>query len=143
MHGWLSIEYKKGKWQKRYCFVKDNAIHHAKDNHKGSTTSILCHLSTYDVYTLLPPLKASPTPYVFAIRAQDRSSIFEREGDYMRCLAVEDADEMKDWVLSIRCTKVSKEIFIAFCLFLILILRVKFSIKIIQIELLIHWLIFR
>lgn len=34
MHGWISIEYKKGKWQKRYCFVKDNAIHHAKDNNK-------------------------------------------------------------------------------------------------------------
>lgn len=107
MHGWLSIEYKKGKWQKRYCFVKDNAIQHAKDNSKNASVSILCHLGTYDVYTLLPPLKASPTPYVFAIRAQDRFSIFEREGDYMRCLAVEDGDEMKDWVLSIRCTKVT------------------------------------
>ncbi|CAO3655867.1 unnamed protein product [Mucor hiemalis] len=105
MHGWLSIEYKKGKWQKRYCFVKDNAIHHAKDNNKGSSTSILCHLATYDVYTMLPPLKPSPTPYVFAIRAQERASMFEREGDYMRCLAVEDQDEMKNWVLSIRCTK--------------------------------------
>lgn len=105
MHGWLSIEYKKGKWQKRYCYVKDNAIHHAKDNNKGSSTSLLCHLATYDVYTMLPPLKPSPTPYVFAIRAQERASIFEREGDYMRCLAVEDQDEMKNWVLSIRCTK--------------------------------------
>lgn len=43
---------------------------------------------------------------MFAIRAQDRSSMFEREGDYMRYLAVEDQDEMKDWVLSVRCTKV-------------------------------------
>ncbi|GAA5802002.1 hypothetical protein HPULCUR_007462 [Helicostylum pulchrum] len=105
MRGWISIEYKKGKWQKRYCFVKDNAIHHAKDNNKGSSTSILCHLGTYDVYTLLQPLKQSPTPFVFAIRAQDRASMFEREGDYMRCLAVEDQEEMKDWVLSIRSTK--------------------------------------
>ncbi|OAC98499.1 hypothetical protein MUCCIDRAFT_167576 [Mucor lusitanicus CBS 277.49] len=104
MYGWLSIEYKKGKWQKRYCFVKDNAIHHAKDN-KGSSSSILCHLATYDVYTLLQPMRISPTPFVFAIRAQDRSSIFERESDYMRFLAVEDQEDMKDWVLSIRCTK--------------------------------------
>ncbi|CAO3653926.1 unnamed protein product [Mucor fragilis] len=104
MHGWLSIEYKKGKWQKRYCFVKDNAIHHSKDN-KGSSSSILCHLATYDVYTLLQPIRVSPTPFVFAIRAQDRSSIFERESDYMRFLAVEDQEDMKDWVLSIRCTK--------------------------------------
>jgi hypothetical protein len=108
MYGWLSIEYKKGKWQKRYCFVKDNAIHHAKDNNKGSSTSILCHLGTYDVYTCLNNLKGTtPTPYVFAIRAQDRASIFEREGDYMRYLACEDGDLMKDWVLSIRAAKVS------------------------------------
>lgn len=32
MHGWISIEYKKGKWQKRFCFVRDNTIYHAKDN---------------------------------------------------------------------------------------------------------------
>lgn len=60
---------------------------------------------------MLPPLKPSPTPYVFAIRAQERASIFEREGDYMRCLAVEDQDEMKNWVLSIRCTKVTRALY--------------------------------
>jgi hypothetical protein len=67
-------------------------------------------LATYDVYTLLQPLRASPTPFVFAIRAQDRPSIFEKEGDYMRFLAAEDQEEMKDWVLSIRCTKVTHNI---------------------------------
>ncbi|CAO3697550.1 unnamed protein product [Rhizopus microsporus] len=103
MYGWLSIEYKKGKWQKRFCFIKDNAIHHAKD--KGASSSILCHLASYDVYTLLQPLKISPTPYVFAIRAQDRASIFEKEDDYIRFVATEDQEEMKKWVLSIRCAK--------------------------------------
>ncbi|KAG1221557.1 hypothetical protein G6F35_005909 [Rhizopus arrhizus] len=83
MHGWLTIEYKKGKWQKRYCFIKDNAIHSAKDK----------------------PLKISPTPFVFAIRAQDRASIFEKEGNYIRFIATEDQEEMKNWVLSIRCSK--------------------------------------
>lgn len=38
--------------------------------------------------------------------------MFEREGDYMRCLAVEDQDEMKDWVLSIRGTKVTHIFFL-------------------------------
>ncbi|KAG0750221.1 hypothetical protein G6F62_002727 [Rhizopus arrhizus] len=103
MYGWLLIEYKKGKWQKRYCFVKDNAIYHAKD--KGASSSILCHLASYDVYTLLQPLKMSPTPFVFAIRAQDRASIFEKEGDYIRFMATEDQEEMKQWVLSIRHAK--------------------------------------
>ncbi|RCH83500.1 hypothetical protein CU098_004565 [Rhizopus stolonifer] len=103
MHGWLSIEYKKGKWQKRYCFIKDNAIHHAKD--KGAPSSVLCHLASYDVYTLLQPLKISPTPFVFSIRAQNRASIFEKEGDYIRFMATEDSEEMKHWVLSIRQSK--------------------------------------
>ncbi|KAI8875563.1 hypothetical protein K501DRAFT_263623 [Backusella circina FSU 941] len=104
MHGWISIEYKKGKWQKRFCFIKDNAIYHAKDN-KGSTPSVLCHLASYDVYTLLQPPRASPTPFVFVIRSQDRASIFEKESDYIRFLAVDDQEEMKNWVLSIRSAK--------------------------------------
>lgn len=48
----------------------------------------------------------SPTPFVFAIRAQDRASIFEKEGDYIRFMATEDQEEMKQWVLSIRQAKV-------------------------------------
>ncbi|KAI9277544.1 hypothetical protein BY458DRAFT_538911 [Sporodiniella umbellata] len=103
MHGWLSIEYKKGKWQKRYCFIKDNAIHHAKE--KGAISSILCHLASYDVYTLLQPLDSSPTQFVFAIRAQEKASKFEKEGDYIRFMATEDQEEMKRWVLGIRQTK--------------------------------------
>ncbi|KAI9259053.1 hypothetical protein BY458DRAFT_517625, partial [Sporodiniella umbellata] len=103
MHGWLSIEYKKGKWQKRYCHIKDDAIHHAKD--KSAPSSVLCHLASYDVYTLLQALPVSPTPYVFAIRAQNRASIFEKEGDYIRFMATEDPEEMKHWVLTIRYHK--------------------------------------
>lgn len=60
--------------------------------------------------------------------------MFEREGDYMRCLAVEDQEEMKDWVLSIRSTKVThykkKYIYILICY----IYRVIFNINIIQTE---------
>ncbi|KAG0182021.1 hypothetical protein DFQ29_006139 [Apophysomyces sp. BC1021] len=104
MHGWLSIEYKKGKWQKRFCYVKDNAIHHAKDN-KGTGSAILCYLATFDVYTLLQSARSAPTNYVFALRSQDRVSVFEREEDYMRLLAVDDQEDLKDWVLSIRCAK--------------------------------------
>ncbi|KAI8386893.1 hypothetical protein BD560DRAFT_383086 [Blakeslea trispora] len=105
MHGWLYIEYKKGKWQKRYCFIKDNAIYHAKDSNKGTSSSVLCYLANYDVYTLLHPSKSSPASCVFAIRAQNRPSIFENESDYIRLLALESQEEMKDWVLSIRNIK--------------------------------------
>jgi hypothetical protein len=31
MCGWLYVEVKKNKWQKRFCEIKTNAIYHAKD----------------------------------------------------------------------------------------------------------------
>lgn len=50
MSGYLSIEYKKGKWQKRYCFIKDNSIYHAKDD------KVILQLSVDQQYTLKPQL---------------------------------------------------------------------------------------
>ncbi|ORZ13549.1 hypothetical protein BCR42DRAFT_418533 [Absidia repens] len=104
IHGWLHIEYKKGKWQKRYCFIKDHAIHHAKDS-KCANSAILCHLAAFDVYTLLQPSTTCPTPFVFALRAQDRAAIFEKEHDYMRLFTAENQSSMETWVLGIRQAK--------------------------------------
>ncbi|KAI8149456.1 hypothetical protein BJV82DRAFT_529743 [Fennellomyces sp. T-0311] len=103
-YGWLSIEYKKGRWQKRFCYIMDNTIHHAKDT-KGSGSVPLCHLSSFDVYTMLLPVRGSPTEYVFAVRAQDKPHIFERPEDYMHLLAADDYDSLRQWVLSIRNAK--------------------------------------
>ncbi|ORZ00803.1 hypothetical protein BCR43DRAFT_434994 [Syncephalastrum racemosum] len=104
-HGWLYIEYKKNKWQKRFCYIMDNAIHHAKDSKVRS--AILCHLATFDVYTMLQMTRSSPTHFVFALRAQDKQKIFERQEDYIRLLCAEDQPALKEWVLSIRCAIVS------------------------------------
>ena len=83
----------------------DNTIHHAKDN-KGSGSVPLCHLSSFDVYTMLLPVRGSPTEYIFAVRAQDKPHIFERPEDYMHLLAADDYDSLRQWVLSIRNAKV-------------------------------------
>ncbi|KAI9301438.1 hypothetical protein BJ944DRAFT_4711 [Cunninghamella echinulata] len=104
VHGWLNIEYKKGKWQKRYCFIKDNAIHQAKDN-KCAGATVLCYLNSFDVYTTLQPHTASPTPFVFTLRAQDRAAIFEKEEDYIRYFSAENQSAMEDWVIGIRHAK--------------------------------------
>ncbi|KAI9256519.1 hypothetical protein BDA99DRAFT_516620 [Phascolomyces articulosus] len=103
-YGWLSIEYKKGRWQRRFFYIMDNAIHHAKDN-KGTGSTPLCHLSAFDVYTMLHHVRGSPTEFVFAIRAQDKPHIFERPEDFMHLLAADDYDALRQWVLSIRCAK--------------------------------------
>ncbi|CAO3614847.1 unnamed protein product [Cunninghamella blakesleeana] len=104
VHGWLNIEYKKGKWQKRYCFIKDNAIHHAKDN-KCSGASLLCSLNSFDVYTTLHSHSSSPTPFVFVLRAQEKASIYEKEEDYIRYFTAENQNAMEDWVIGIRLAK--------------------------------------
>ncbi|KAI8341016.1 hypothetical protein BC941DRAFT_467075 [Chlamydoabsidia padenii] len=104
IHGWLNIEYKKGKWQKRYCFIKDNTIHYAKDS-KCANSAIFCPLAGFDVYTLLQPLSTCPTPFAFALRAQNRAAIFEKEYDYIRLLAAENQENMETWVLGIRQAK--------------------------------------
>ncbi|KAI7874158.1 hypothetical protein K492DRAFT_154171 [Lichtheimia hyalospora FSU 10163] len=103
-YGWLNIEYKKGKWHKRFCFIMDNAIHHSKDS-KGTNAVVLCQLSTFDVYTMLHPFRDAPTEYVFALRAQEKPRVFERSEDYMKMFSAEDADSLREWVLSIRCSK--------------------------------------
>ncbi|KAI9489697.1 hypothetical protein BDB00DRAFT_842080 [Zychaea mexicana] len=103
-YGWLSIELKKGRWQRRFFYIMDNAIHHAKDN-KGTGSTPLCHLSAFDVYTMLHHVRGSPTEFVFAVRAQDKPHIFERPEDYMHLLAADDYDSLRQWVLSIRCAK--------------------------------------
>ncbi|SAL95321.1 hypothetical protein [Absidia glauca] len=104
VHGWLNIEYKKGKWQKRYCFIKDHAIHYAKDS-KCANSAIFCPLAGFDVYTLLQPCSSSPTPFTFTLRAQNRAAIFEKEHDYIRHLTAENQDRLEAWVLGIRQAK--------------------------------------
>lgn len=83
----------------------DNAIHHSKDS-KGTNAVVLCQLSTFDVYTMLHPFRDAPTEYVFALRAQEKPRVFERSEDYMKMFSAEDADSLREWVLSIRCSKV-------------------------------------
>ena len=85
----------------------DNTIHHAKDN-KGTGSTPLCHVSGFDVYTMLHHVRGSPTEFVFALRAQDKPHIFERPEDFMYLLAAADYDALRQWVLSIRCAKVKK-----------------------------------
>ncbi|KAI7854425.1 hypothetical protein BDC45DRAFT_508338 [Circinella umbellata] len=103
-YGWLTVEFKKGRWQRRFFYIMDNTIHHAKDN-KGTGSIPLCHLSSFDVYTMLHHVRGSPTEFVFALRAQDKPHIFERPEDYMYLLAADDYDALRQWVLSIRSAK--------------------------------------
>lgn len=44
--------------------------------------------------------------------------MFEKEGDYIRFMATEDQEEMKNWVLSIRQSKVNEHVCVVYKSFL-------------------------
>ncbi|CAG8540494.1 13243_t:CDS:2 [Ambispora gerdemannii] len=101
LFGWLHLETKKNKWQKRYFFLKDGSIYHCKDA-KGVDPILLCTISNFDVYTLTRTMKKAPKPFVFALKSLDRVAMFENPEDYVHYLCADHKEKMKDWVLSIR-----------------------------------------
>ena len=107
MCGWLYLEVKRGKFQKRYFTVKDNGVYHAKDQKMVGMT-LLCTLESHDVYRLFAPRKKAPTKFCFALKSQQMMSYYEDiDKGYVYYLCAEHLDKMKDWILSIRSAKVS------------------------------------
>ncbi|CAG8528053.1 9982_t:CDS:2 [Paraglomus brasilianum] len=105
LFGWLHLKLKKNKWEKRYVYLRDGAIYHAKDS-KGVNETFLCTIASFDVYTLTKPLKRAPTKFAFALKSQDKITMFESpDQDYVHFLCAERLEKMKDWVLSIRNAK--------------------------------------
>ncbi|CAG8531859.1 3541_t:CDS:2 [Ambispora leptoticha] len=104
LFGWLHLETKKNKWQKRYFFLKDGSIYHCKDA-KAVDPVLLCSIYNFDVYTLTRTIKKAPKPFLFALKSQDRVVMFENSEDYVHYLCADHMEKMKDWVLSIRTAR--------------------------------------
>ncbi|CAJ0892361.1 22373_t:CDS:10 [Entrophospora sp. SA101] len=104
--GWLNLEGKKGKWQKRYFNIRDGSIYHSKDL-KGTNETFLCALTSFDVYTTLPKFNTkAPTKFIFVIKSQDKITMFENpEDDYMHVLCANNLEEMQEWILRIRTSR--------------------------------------
>ncbi|CAG8627840.1 1932_t:CDS:2, partial [Dentiscutata heterogama] len=104
MFGWLHLEIKKNKWKKRYCQVKDGALYHSKDT-KGTNEVLLCSMISFDVYTCTQLRRRQPTKFGFALKSQDKISLFENPDDYIHFLCADNSEKNNDWVLSIRAAK--------------------------------------
>ncbi|CAG8719518.1 10679_t:CDS:2, partial [Scutellospora calospora] len=89
MFGWLHLEIKK-KWRKRYFQLKD---------------VLLCSMTSFDVYTCKQPRKKQPTKFGFALKSQEKFSLFENPEDYVHFLCADHLEKTNDWVLSIRAAK--------------------------------------
>lgn len=107
MCGWLFIEVRKGRWQKRFFDLKDKKLFYSKD-HKCVEEVMLCSLDHYDVYTLTMKARAkAPTNFCFAIKSNELSRSFEDPSCYIYFLCVDNVEKMRDWVLAIRNSRVS------------------------------------
>ncbi|CAG8606114.1 24508_t:CDS:10 [Dentiscutata erythropus] len=104
MFGWLHVEIKKNKWKKRYCQVKDGALYHSKDS-KGTNEVLLCSMNSFDVYTCTQLRRRQPTKFGFALKSQEKISLFENPDDYIHFLCADNSEKNNDWVLSIRAAK--------------------------------------
>ncbi|CAI2178586.1 18121_t:CDS:10 [Funneliformis geosporum] len=105
MFGWLHLEIKKNKWQKRYFYTKEGVIYHSKDS-KGNNETFLCSLANFDVYTMTKTVKKSPTKFIFVLKSQDKIAMFENpEKDYLHYLCADHMDKKRDWVFSLRASK--------------------------------------
>ncbi|OZJ05979.1 hypothetical protein BZG36_01218 [Bifiguratus adelaidae] len=105
LEGWLHVEVKKGKWQKRWVFVRDNIVYFAKDK-KSNNETALCHLTTFDVFTPTQSFRKAPTSHQFVLKSLDNPKIFENpDDDYIYYLCCEANDTLKHWVLRLRILK--------------------------------------
>ncbi|KAJ3333786.1 hypothetical protein HDU76_003600 [Blyttiomyces sp. JEL0837] len=106
MQGYLYLEVKPGKWQKRFCVLKKDCIFYQKMFGVGGEVQ-LCRLNNFDVYPLInsQSRKNTPTPYGFAIRSTQPRVIFEKEDDYINYMCVDKEDKLDDWVLALRLAK--------------------------------------
>ncbi len=63
---------------------------------------------SFDGYICTKHFKTFPTKYIFAVKSQDKITMFENpENDYMHYLCADHLDKMNEWLLAIRTAKVS------------------------------------
>ncbi|PKC12019.1 hypothetical protein RhiirA5_465374, partial [Rhizophagus irregularis] len=112
----LAVNIKKNKWQKRFVQIKDGSLYHSKDY------KVFCfYIYNFDVYVCMKTFKTFPTNFVFAIKSQDKITMFENpENDYMHYLCADHLEKMNEWIIAVRMAKVSYNFFEKFINYLIM-----------------------
>ena len=99
--GWVYVQDRKKKWNKRWLELRDHGLYHAK-NEKGKDETAICQISTFDVYLVDSAAIKMPKANGFALRSQDPITMFEKpEQDYMHYFCLTDPAAHRDWVRSI------------------------------------------
>ncbi|TKY89720.1 hypothetical protein EX895_001505 [Sporisorium graminicola] len=99
--GWVYVQDRKKKWNKRWLELRDHGLYHAK-NEKGKDETTICQISTFDVYLVDSSAIKMPKANGFALRSQDPITMFEKpEQDYMHYFCLTDPAAHRDWVRAI------------------------------------------
>lgn len=99
--GWVYVQDRKKKWNKRWLELRDHGLYHAK-NEKGKDETSICQISTFDVYLVDSSAIKMPKANGFALRSQDPITMFEKpEQDYMHYFCLTDPAAHRDWVRAI------------------------------------------
>ncbi|KAK5162927.1 uncharacterized protein LTR77_011088 [Saxophila tyrrhenica] len=107
-HSWfMSFSQKPGKWDKRYISLRsDGQIVAQKDPDKPKDVVNVCHLSDFDIYTptqekarrkIKPPKKMC-----FAIKSQQKSSVFESTQNFVHFFCTNDRQTADDFHATIQ-----------------------------------------
>lgn len=99
--GYVYVQDRKKKWNKRWLELRDHALYHAK-NEKGKDEMSVCQISTFDVYLVDSSAVKMPKANGFALRSQDPITMFEKpDQDYIHYFCLTDPAAHRDWVRAI------------------------------------------
>lgn len=106
MSGWLQVEIRRGKWEKRFVVLKRGGIYVAKSEAVLCSAVALCSLQNFDTFTLARPRAKSPNKPQFAIKSQQSIALFEKpEEDYIHFFACGSYAELDTWVRALRYSR--------------------------------------
>lgn len=100
--GWIYYQDNhRNKWNKRWLELRENCLYIAKTE-KGKDESLLCSLSSFDLYLTDSNRFKAPKLHSFALRSQDSINMFESpEVDYAHYFATSDAGAARHWITAI------------------------------------------
>lgn len=108
--GWVYVQDngKKRSWTKRWLELRNHALFQSKTE-KGKDAVLLCHLTSFDVYTAVAGeawAAQAPKKYVFAMRSDNAVHLFEDpDKDYAFHLCLSDEKAARHWITSIMRAK--------------------------------------
>ena len=106
-YAWLSYMMKPGRWSKRWIMMRDGAVLWAKkDTKKEKDFQHICHLSDFDTYDPTPTTASNvlkcPKRYCFAVKSQQKASLFQNTSDWVHYFATNDKNIYTTWLNLLR-----------------------------------------